>query len=570
MKIFSNEELKKAIQDYNSQAHNGYNCGLAELDKIVRLNRGQLTIITAQAAAGKTTFLNYYSYLMNANNGLKTLFISLEMTAPTLINQLITYQTIDDVLNNSSFADNSSINSIKDIKDAITTTTADIIVIDPFNLLPISELNTNTIGDVLRQFKAAAVQANKIVILAAHPSKSIEYTQQHQYPSGLDIMGSANFNNIADIVIGMRRLTNNEVLFGVAKLRNNFQQGQQGETCTLTFDYQTKAFTGATTNNTIPIQTVPQTVDLKAYKPLQDNYNVSYFKNFKDPSSTREIALIDILNNSIDIDTKTQINLLRKTATTPEQGQKIKLNLPTFTPTGTFVHRSTDGIINYNNLISFDIDAKDNKDITVDVMKKIILNSGLKNYIYYLGLSCSGNGLWGLIKVDGKASDYINHFNAVEKDFAKIGINIDTSCKDISRQRFISTDDNYYINLNSFTYTKKYKIKEKLQTSLQAPTQDKQKDIEKLKDIVLDIEDHHINIIPTHQDSIQVIDTLVNIMGDNGLNYWLRIRAQKPKYDENEQVKAYQYQQQRNKWHDSHLGVIITKYQQAKEIEKAA
>ncbi len=570
MKIFSKTELEQAIQEYNSQAHNGYNCGLAELDNIVRLDRAQLTIITAQAACGKTTFLNYYSYLMNKKNNLKTLFISMEMTAPTLINQISVYQTEDEILNNYSFADNSSINSIKDITDAITTTTADIIVIDPFNLLPINEINTNTIGDTLRQIKQAAVQANKIVILVAHPSKSIEYTQQHQFPTGLDIMGSANFNNIADIIIGMRRLTNNEVLFGVAKLRNNIQQGKQGETCTLTFDYANKTFTSVTTTTKqIPTQTVPQTIDLKTYKPLQDNYNVSYFNSYKDPNSTKEIALSDILNNNISIDIKSQINLMRKTATTAEQAQAIKLNLPTFTPTGTFKHRSADGIISYNNLLSFDIDAKDNQDVTVDAMKKIILNSGLKKYIYYLGLSCSGNGLWGLIKIDGKACDYINHFNAMEKDFTKIGINIDTSCKDISRQRFMSTDDNYYINLNSFTYRKKYKIKEKtqtLQTPLQATTQDKQK----LKDIVHDIEDHHINIIPTHQDSLQTIDTLINIMGEDGLTYWLTIRAQKPKYNEMEQTKAYQYQQLRHMYHNSFLGVIIAKYQQAKEIAKAA
>lgn len=570
MKIFSKTELEQAIQEYNSQAHNCYNCGLAELDNIVRLDRAQLTIITAQAACGKTTFLNYYSYLMNKKNNLKTLFISLEMQAPTLINQLSEYLTVDEILNNYSFADNSSINSIKDITDAITTTTADIIVIDPFNLLPINEINTNTIGDALRQIKQAAVTANKIVIIAAHPSKNIEYTPQHQYPTGLDIMGSANFNNIADVIIGMRRLQNNEVLFGISKLRNNIQQGKQGETCKLYFDYQTKTFTGVTTNTTIPTQTVPQTVDLKTYKPLQGSNVVSYFKNFKDPNSTKEIALIDILNNNIDIDTKSQINLMRKTATTAEQGQKIKLNLPTFTPTGTFKHRSTDGIINYNNLLSFDIDAKDNdNDVTVDQMKKIILNSCLKNYIYYIGLSCSGNGLWGLFKVDGKASDYVNHFNAMEKDFEKIGIIIDTACKDISRQRFISTDDNYYVNNNSYVYTKKYKIKEKtqtLQTPLQATTQDKQK----LKDIVHDIEEQHINIIPTHQDSLQTIDTLINIMGEDGLKYWLAIRAQKPKFNEMEQVKAYQYQQQRDKYHNSFLGVIIVKYNIAKGIAKAA
>lgn len=569
MKIFSEKELKKAIKEYNSQAHTGYYSGLNELDHIVRLDRGQLLIIAAQAAAGKTTFLNYYSYLLNKKNSLKTLFISLEMQAPTLINQLITYQTEDEILNNYSFADNSSINSIKDITDAITTTTADIIVIDPFNLLPINEINTNTIGDTLRQIKQAAVTANKIVIIAAHPSKNIEYTPQHQYPTGLDIMGSANFNNIADIIIGMRRLTkNNEVLFGISKLRNNIQQGKQGETCTLTFDYTNKTFTGVTTNNTIPTQTAPQTVDLKAYKPLQGNYNVSYFKNFKDPNSSKEIALSDILDNNIDIDTKSQINLLRKTATTAEQAQAIKLNLPTFTPTGTFNHRSTDGIHSYNNLISFDIDKQDN-DVTVDQMKKTIINSGLKNYIYYLGLSCSGNGLWGLIKVDGKACDYINHFNAMEKDFAKIGIVIDTSCKDISRQRFVSTDDNYYINNNSYVYTKKYKIKEKTQT-LQTPLQATTQDIEKLKDIVHDIEDNHINIIPTHQDSLQTIDTLINIMGEDGLNYWLAIRAQKPKFNETEQTNAYIYQQQRDKYHNSFLGVIIAKYQQAKGIAKAA
>lgn len=562
MKIFSNEELKNQIQEYNSQTHSGYYSGLQELDNIVRLDKGQLTIITAQAAAGKTTFLNYYSYLMNRKNNLKTLFISMEMTAPSLICQLSNYQPTDEVLNNYFFADNSSISTIKDIRDAIATSTADIVVIDPFNLLPINEINTNTIGDTLRQFKQAAVTNNKIVILVAHPSKNIEYTQQHQYPTGLDIMGSANFNNIADTIIGMRRLKDNEVLFGVAKLRNNQIQGKQGATCTLSFDYNSKTFTGVTEPT--------QTVDLKAFKPLQTDYNVSYFNNYQNPNSSKEIALKDILNNDIDIDIKSQINLMRKTVTTPKQAQSIKCNLPTFTPCGTFKHRSADGLIHYTNLMSFDIDAKDNKDVTVDQIKRTILNSGLKNYIYYIGLSCSGHGLWGLLKIDGKESDYINHFNAMEKDFAKIGVNIDTSCKDISRQRFISTDDNYYINNNSFTYTKKYKVRDKTSIPTQPLAQDKQKDVEKLNDIVDDIEDNQINIIPTHQDSLQVIDTIINLMGEDGLKYWLRIRAQKLKYNEQEQTKAYNYQIERNQYHNSQLGSLIAKYQSAKGIVKAA
>lgn len=72
------DSIIEKIQKADLTAERGYRSGVSNLDKVFRLDKKQLTIITGKANNGKTTFLDYYTYMLAKNAGLKTLFLSFE------------------------------------------------------------------------------------------------------------------------------------------------------------------------------------------------------------------------------------------------------------------------------------------------------------------------------------------------------------------------------------------------------------------------------------------------------------------------------------------------------------
>ena len=72
------DSIIEKIQKADLTANRGYRSSISSLDNIFRLDKKQLTIITGKANNGKTTFLDYYTYMLAKNAGLKTLFLSFE------------------------------------------------------------------------------------------------------------------------------------------------------------------------------------------------------------------------------------------------------------------------------------------------------------------------------------------------------------------------------------------------------------------------------------------------------------------------------------------------------------
>jgi hypothetical protein len=133
-----------------------------------------------------------------------------------------------------------------------------------------------------------------------------------------------------------------------------------------------------------------------------------------------------------------------------ERIKYLKTQLPAITPSGVFSVRKSDKLKIPTNIICIDIDGKDNPDIAdMEVLKSDL--SKLP-YIMYCGLSASGKGLFCLIRI-ADYQKHINHFYALENEFASMNIVIDSSCKDIGRLRFYSYDFQPYINPESEIYT---------------------------------------------------------------------------------------------------------------------
>ena len=104
-------------------------------------------------------------------------------------------------------------------------------------------------------------------------------------------------------------------------------------------------------------------------------------------------------------------------------------------------------IIQYNPLLVLDFDNLPDPEAAKELLAQI-------PYIYYAGLSVSGRGLFAIIPI--AAADHTQHktyFHALEKEMQLLGLTIDKACKDVTRLRVVSYDENPYINPDCATYT---------------------------------------------------------------------------------------------------------------------
>lgn len=69
----------------------------------------------------------------------------------------------------------------------------------------------------------------------------------------------------------------------------------------------------------------------------------------------------------------------------------------------------------------------------------------------YSALSCSGTGLFALVKI-AKPNLHKQYFDALVDYFSKLNIEIDKSGSDMTRLRFVSYDENYYLNAHSVVW----------------------------------------------------------------------------------------------------------------------
>ena len=171
---------------------------------------------------------------------------------------------------------------------------------------------------------------------------------------------------------------------------------------------------------------------------------VSYFESCWS-TAPKPINLFEWLN---DDQLKEEVIKLRAIQDEEEQ-KKMKKNFPAVTVSGLFHERNKKGLIKHSGLIAVDIDYKDNThlknyDQLQNELKKI-------PYIAYCAESIRGTGCYVIIPLL-YPHKHEEHFEALKMNFKKISINIDDSCKDVSRLRLYSWDPDAYWNFNSTPY----------------------------------------------------------------------------------------------------------------------
>jgi hypothetical protein len=253
-----------------------------------------------------------------------------------------------------------------------------------------------------------------------------------------------------------------------------------------------------------------------------NNIEVSIFRNYKEPVPISTISLNEWLVND---EYKTEITVLRQTQDS-ELRKKIKTELPAITPSGIFSKRFKDGLLKHSGVICVDIDGISHIDLYKEVLSR-------KPYLYYCGLSVSGNGLFCIIPL-AYPEKHEQQFYALQRDFASLGIIIDKSCKDVCRLRGISYDSSPYLNEKAVLYTDLY-VPNKPPKQPVSGTDT----AEKVNTLVRKIEAGNVDITGNYANWFEIGCALANEFGEGGRSLFHSISAISPKYRPDECDKQY-------------------------------
>lgn len=269
------------------------------------------------------------------------------------------------------------------------------------------------------------------------------------------------------------------------------------------------------------------------------NVEVSCFQSYREtvPTTTNLFTFITSIGFKDRVD---QIRAIEEKA----KRDVLKGFLPAATPSGVFSRRAANSLVKHSRLLQFDIDFKDNQHITnYGTLKEQLRNI---NNIAYLGLSVSGTGYWGLVPI-AYPEKHKDHFLALQKAFKQMGINIDSSCKDVCRLRGYSYDDDAYFNHEAKTFYEVAQPERSVYSGLHKK-HIRTDDATKVEKCLSQIERLEIDITGSYEVWFAIGCSLANAFKEDGLDYYQRVSQFHPSYDEddtedkfNECLKGYGY-----------------------------
>lgn len=225
-----------------------------------------------------------------------------------------------------------------------------------------------------------------------------------------------------------------------------------------------------------------------------------------------------------------------------EKYKQEKKHLPMAAISGTFKTRTLGDLIEHTGLICIDIDAKDNPNL--DMNKDVMPILTHLPYVLYAGQSVSGNGYFAIIPLLHKGL-HRQHYCSLKHEFLKMGIIIDKACGDVTRTRFISYDDNFYLNEDAEVYDGIESEQEchvnkvySQTTNIERTPETGFTDLQKVELCVRLIEERHIDITEGYANWVSVGASLASL-GEQGRSFYHRVSKQNPQYKYGETERKF-------------------------------
>lgn len=267
-------------------------------------------------------------------------------------------------------------------------------------------------------------------------------------------------------------------------------------------------------------------------KPIFDR-KISWFLNMRD-KEPKDITLGEFLAKGSEY--LEQIERLRSCRNADER-KDIKSMLPQATISGVFSGgRKSENLVQHSGLICIDIDAKDNLDVS-DFDKLIENVLSQIEEVAFASLSVGGKGYFAILKL-AYPTQHIQQFRALQKDFLKFGITIDSACSNVGRLRCLSYDNKLFINENAVPY--KGVVHSKINADKFKLKRDNFVDNtdERVYMACKEIERRHIDMTSNYSDWISIGFSLASL-GESGRSYYHIVSQQNPNYNQQETDKKF-------------------------------
>lgn len=172
------------------------------------------------------------------------------------------------------------------------------------------------------------------------------------------------------------------------------------------------------------------------------NQKISFFSAGNNPVPEGEWSIKDALLNIKNGKWKTEIEWFRQETDEVER-DKVKIQFPAFTFSGTFSYRKASDIKSYSHIVIVDIDTKD-MGMTFEKTWKYVTEAP---FVFAAFKSPSG-GIKALAYSRTKIEKHRDLLYPCMEDYFMLnfGIKLDPKNKDVSRLCFISWDPNMYIS----------------------------------------------------------------------------------------------------------------------------
>ena len=252
---------------------------------------------------------------------------------------------------------------------------------------------------------------------------------------------------------------------------------------------------------------------------------VSYFSSVAQSRNPQGSLPINTILFSDKV--RSKVEALRSLPYGSEEFNRAKRLMPCYTPSGVFKVRNSEGLVKHSGILCIEWDKVED----VDALKAYL--GGLP-FIYYAGLSCSGRGVFALVKI-ADPTKHREYFRALADLFIKVGYKVDESGKDVCRLRVASWDASPIFNPDSEVWSVLPIIEKRTFTSRQVTETDEMLLCAGAEYITR----FAVDITQGRNNWLAIGSCIKSILGASGEDMFVALSRYHPQYRESDTRKTY-------------------------------